>query len=285
MQSALVLAVAFVVNATACTLPDVTVAHHPFDDRVVRTDGGPDIGDANVQLDATDDVDAEPVVPVAGGAGGRSGAGGVEPKDPSQPETAGAGGSGGAAGSAPVAGAAGSTDACNGNTCDAAYPCKPRATGYTCRGQFVDWTPNDSNSSFTVNADRTVFDSRSGLTWQRDLPAIYSGCSGKRIMTGDTCKASEAANYCNTLAISGMGWRLPTKAELESLVDDHSETTAPAIDHDVFPDTPVDGFWSSSALAGSAASGTAQTAWYVNFKDGASGNATVVFAYHVRCVR
>jgi Protein of unknown function (DUF1566) len=117
---------------------------------------------------------------------------------------------------------------------------------YTCRGQFPEWPLVYSASSFSVTGAGTVVDSRTGLEWQRDLPAQYLSCSGMAKMPGDRCAWAEAKSYCMQLSLAGSAWRLPSKAELESLIDDTN--APPAIDTTTFPDMPElqTPFWTST---------------------------------------
>lgn len=159
-------------------------------------------------------------------------------------------------------------NACTGTlVCPAEYPCQDLAEpsqNYTCRGQFADWKPSDSPDTFTENADGTVMDSRNGLLWQQDVDAM-------------TYNFADAQAYCAALSLVGTGWRLPTKAELESIVDFGRSNAA--IDPVAFPATPVAYFWSSSPYAV-----TPGNAWHVNFRDGVSGSGDSD-ENRVRCVR
>jgi hypothetical protein len=142
-----------------------------------------------------------------------------------------------------------------------AYPCTSSASSYTCRGQFAQWAPADSPSSFIANGDGTVTDSRNGLVWQASFPPTYAlPC---RDQTND-CNGPDAASYCDALTLAGPGWRLPTKAELESLID--FGRSNPAIDTAFFPQPvyPSIGgyFWTASAGSGGQ--------WVVDFYDGSS---------------
>lgn len=122
---------------------------------------------------------------------------------------------------------------------------------------------------YTVSAD-TVKDNRTGLVWQRIVDeGLYT--------------QSAAATYCQNLALPG-SWRLPTKEELESLVDD---TQRPAIDLNAFPNTlsqaddgqrPI--YWTSSPLVGQSG-----VAWYIDFALGESSYTSTTTKYRVRCVR
>jgi hypothetical protein len=164
------------------------------------------------------------------------------------------------------------------NVCTADDPCVNLSGCYTCRGQFADWAPADSPATFTVNSNGTVTDSQSGLLWQQTLPATYTGCSGRSSIVGDTCTWAEAGTYCTGLSLAGTGWRLPTKAELESIVDYGRYN--PAIDPTAFPSTPATWFWSTSPYVGSSG-----IAWSVKFFSGSSYDLDATNTYRVRCVR
>lgn len=82
----------------------------------------------------------------------------------------------------------------------------------------------------------------------------------------------DAVQYCAQL---GPSWRLPTVAELLTLVD--VQALSPSIDVKAFPRTPADGFWSSS-LRGDG------YRWTVTFYNGASSFDLVSFKHCVRCV-
>ncbi len=110
----------------------------------------------------------------------------------------------------------------------------------------------------------TVLDSRTGLTWQR-------------ITDGGSYSWERAKSYCHGLALASGGWRLPSKEELELLVEIGKR---PTIDQVTFPDTPPKWFWTSTLLQGS------RLAWYVNFfYGGASYGNELGYIYRVRCVR
>jgi len=160
-------------------------------------------------------------------------------------------------------------NACSGTTvCTVDYPCQVLAPSYTCRGQFPDW-PVSSPSSFIDNGDGTVTDTRSGLLWQQAIGGVYDHFT--------------ASARCSWLSLAGTGWRLPTIAELESIIDD--TRFDPAIDPVAFPNTLGIAFWSSSR-----APGFGDRRWRVDFFDGFSGlvdlndpSATTSLAF--RCVR
>jgi hypothetical protein len=116
-----------------------------------------------------------------------------------------------------------------------------------------------------TTANGTVYDTRTKLTWQQ------------AVLT-DTYTWANAKAYCAGLSLNGVGWRLPTVKELQTIVDD--SRTNPSIDTTAFPSTPADWFWSSSPLAGSSSD-----AWYVNFGNGLTSYLAVSHPNYVRCVR
>jgi hypothetical protein len=167
------------------------------------------------------------------------------------------------------------------NVCDDDHPCVNRTGGnyYYCRGLFPEWDDVGALGPYTTTSE-TVADAKTGLMWQRVLPATYQGCSGMAGGTlADSCTWGEAKNYCANLDLAGFqDWRLPSITELESLIKD--DVINPAIDSVAFPDTPSVEFWTFSPYAG--ASGNA---WGVGFGDGLSGNDLTSNAWRVRCVR
>lgn len=114
------------------------------------------------------------------------------------------------------------------NTCLAdVYPClADDGMGYVCRGQFADWPMPDNSrdggvsQSYDIESVPGVARDRvTGLSWQRQTPNSYAGCTGRQNSPGDLCDFPEAVAYCDGLTLAGLRWRLPTKIELESLLD------------------------------------------------------------------
>jgi hypothetical protein len=161
--------------------------------------------------------------------------------------------------------------------CSADYVCRSKDMTYVCRGQFADW-PMPSTSTGAKAApsymptDETVQDAVTGLTWQRNLPATYAGCSG-------TCTWQKAKAYCEGLVLEGADdWRLPTMIELVSILDDNA--VMPSIDAAAFPNTASDNFWSASPNAGDVSQ-----AWGVGFAAFQILARPTTDSLHVRCVR
>ena len=185
----------------------------------------------------------------------------------------GAGGHGGTDVSAGGDGGDSGDSACTSDdVCPSGYPRQELGSGVTCRGQFADWKPSDSPTTFVDNLDGTVADTRSGLLWQQTVEA-------------GSYTWAEANEYCAELPLAGTSWRVPTEAELQSIVDFGRHS--PAIDPVAFPGTP-DGtapegtsqswFWSSSRGSNSG------SLWIVTFDRGLSFEDTATSHRHVRCV-
>lgn len=214
------------------------------------------------------------------GAGGHTAAGGTSGGTKSSVPVGGARGEDNSDASAP----AGSGDVCSQSVCTPEYPCEELESGYTCRGQFADWSPTYSRSFFEASGG-IVKDSRNGLVWQQMVPSVYTPtCSqpyGAIDLTpGSACTWQEAKAYCESLSLAGGGWRLPTRAELESLLDE--SRSGPSIDTEVFPDTPPQVFWSSSTRG---ASPRGDTAWHIHFNTGYADFEVKTNGRRVRCVR
>ena len=153
------------------------------------------------------------------------------------------------------------------NVCTLDYPCQQTpSSGYTCRGLFPEWQHVDSRGPYTA-AGGIVTDAKTGLRWQEAVDT-------------NTYSWPAAKTHCADLALDGGGWRLPTKAELESIVND--SVLAPTIDVSSFPNTPEGPFWTSSPSVRLPGSG-----WLVLFSsagsDDASGGPST--SVYVRCVR
>ena len=123
---------------------------------------------------------------------------------------------------------------------------------------------------YTVATD-TVKDNKTGLTWQRAVPATRYPWA-------------DAKTYCSSLNLGGYasGWRLPTKRELETLIDHRSDYGYPTIDTTAFPGTPQDVFWTSTPFAG-----VSSKAWCVSFQStwGTALGSDSAGSLYVRCVR
>jgi hypothetical protein len=115
------------------------------------------------------------------------------------------------------------------------------AISQTCLPSIAPTTPT---SNFVVNADGTVTDQTFKLTWMR--------CSLGQLWEVDTCvgDASEL-NWQQALQTAHgyefankKGWRLPNIKELATITE--RSCVRPAINEELFPNTPSDDFWTST---------------------------------------
>ncbi|MFT4938363.1 MAG: hypothetical protein ACI88A_001390 [Paraglaciecola sp.] len=115
------------------------------------------------------------------------------------------------------------------------------AISQTCLSSIVPTTPT---SNFVINTDGTVTDVMFKLTWMR--------CSLGQNWVMDTCvgDASEL-NWQQALqAAHGYefankkGWRVPNIKELATITE--RSCVRPAINEELFPNTPSDDFWTST---------------------------------------
>jgi hypothetical protein len=121
---------------------------------------------------------------------------------------------------------------------------------------------------FTDLGDGTVRDNATGLVWQQTF-------------SPSTQSQAASVDYCTRLTVPrGGGWRLPTVAELQTIVDE--TRSDPAIDSSYFPRTPSERFWSATPLAGQPPS----YGWSVAFSCGFAGFSDVPDdVARARCVR
>jgi formylglycine-generating enzyme required for sulfatase activity len=115
-----------------------------------------------------------------------------------------------------------------------------------------------------MQSQSTWIDPQTGLEWQIDSPGI---------MTWD-----EAMAYADGLSLNGSDdWRMPTCAEIESLLD--RSVYRPQMRKEVpFRDTRS--YWTSSTLGGKL-----NSAWMVMFDGAYVLSYFKTNAYHVRCIR
>lgn len=89
----------------------------------------------------------------------------------------------------------------------------------------LDWTKR-----FIVSPRGTVYDKDTNLTWQQSTPT-------------ERVTQAAAIEYCKKLRFDGGGWRLPTRAEMETIAD--RRLIVPDSENP-FPLADEDGFWTSS---------------------------------------
>ncbi len=131
--------------------------------------------------------------------------------------------------------------------------------------------PSDASAPagrYTIS-NGTVYDTKTKLTWQQTISTTpYTW--------------SDAQSYCTPLNLDGTAWRVPSLKELMTLVDfsvPPGSGTA-TVDATAFPNTPADGFWSSTPVAENSS-----VAWIVDFSYGRMDYRAVGANNDVRCVR
>ena len=91
-----------------------------------------------------------------------------------------------------------------------------------------------------------------GETWQISTNLIWMRCAYGQTWDGDSCSGeAEPLTWLQALELSrafssngSNAWRLPNVKELSSIVE--RACLRPAINAEVFPNTPSDNFWSST---------------------------------------
>ncbi len=152
------------------------------------------------------------------------------------------------------------------DTCSAGYFCVATNGGNVCVADFDTWPPiPDSHpaSDFAEYADH-VTDLRTGLSWAKTSLPATDWATALTVCTSQTTAGST-------------DWRLPTRAELLSLLDLTQANPASSAPNFNLPDQ-----WSHWSAVPSLSGG----AWGVSFGDGHVGiDGVLTHAYHVRCVR
>ena len=141
---------------------------------------------------------------------------------------------------------------------------KGRKLNIRCVRGEAPW-PFDPSDRLEADTEQIVKDTHFGYLWQK-------------ADDGTPRKGKDAAAYCESLELDGVtGWRLPTVAELLTLVDYNN--FKPASSTEIIAAEPVY-YWTGSAAARSP-----KFSWFVHFSLGASSTARRTEAYAVRCVK
>lgn len=136
----------------------------------------------------------------------------------------------------------------------------------------------------SYSKEECVKDNLTGLTWEGKPTTGLRAAANTYTNYGDN-RAGDASAYVaavNATALCGYtDWRLPTKAELQSLVDYSMASPGPMIDGAWFPNTQSYVYWTGTGYAGHSG-----YAWDVDFYHGdVLGNDRYDGRNHVRLVR
>ncbi len=151
-----------------------------------------------------------------------------------------------------------------------------------CQGGTGEDEPTTPDTDFELPRDGTVIHDSTNLQWaQCALGQRWSRdfCTGQATsMSWDEANmAVDELNQNGDLA-GYTDWRLPSREELETIVELCRE--APAINENIFPNTPWAGFWSSSLDTEEE-----DHAWFVGFYYGLAFEYSRESSYRVRPVR
>lgn len=140
-----------------------------------------------------------------------------------------------------------------------------------CFSDLVETTP--SSDFTTLDGGAVVRHRLTGLEWRR--------CPEGMDWTGTNCSGLPGLySWQGALLRADLasGWRLPNVNEFRSIVERCRRN--PAVNPQVFPDTPWSGFWSASPWPGFTGG-----AWDVGFGSGGDGWSAKHLERHVRLVR
>jgi serine/threonine protein kinase len=131
------------------------------------------------------------------------------------------------------------------------------------------------NGRYLDNGDGTVIDEYTGLHWMRfSLGQQWQGESIAGVPEEHLWESAfDAAARCTFAGYAD--WRLPTKEELLSIVEEGGK---PTINPIAFPATPASWYWTSSTTFQG-------DVWLVYFHFGSSGRGAAGLEYYVRLVR
>lgn len=152
-----------------------------------------------------------------------------------------------------------------------------------CQADVGENRATTPDADFQRLSDGTVTQQRSALQWSQcalGQQANNRFCEGRATaMTWQEANAAVSELNTNGGMAGFSDWRLPTRAELETIVERCRE--APAINENIFPNTPWAGFWSSSVEDVD----DDDQAWFVGFYRGLSYPFDKSASYRVRVVR
>jgi len=130
------------------------------------------------------------------------------------------------------------------------------------------------------NGNGTITDSTNGLLWAKcsldgggAILPYASNCTG----TVGTITWQNALQNCTNLVFANRSWRLPSLAELTSIID--MTQTGTTLNQTIFPATLAGIYWTSTTSSFSFVN-----AMFNNFAGGSSSSGAKASVYSVRCV-
>jgi hypothetical protein len=137
------------------------------------------------------------------------------------------------------------------------------------------------SNRYSDQGDGTVLDTQTGLHWMRfALGQTWDGkvniSEAKRYTWQETFNAADSFNQAGGFA-GYQDWRVPSIDELKTIIERNKK---PAINHAMFPATPLSLFWSSTAAVNMV-----QSAWAVYFYGGSAYWYGKTSYYYLRLVR
>lgn len=115
-----------------------------------------------------------------------------------------------------------------------------------------------------------VKDNLTGLVWEGKTTTGDRASSNSYTNYGDS-RSADASAYVTTVNAAKLcgysNWRLPTRDELQALLDYSVASPEPTVDAAWLPNTGASAYWTSSSYLGSSAK-----AWSVNFANGFVSN-------------
>jgi hypothetical protein len=134
---------------------------------------------------------------------------------------------------------------------------------------------------YSDQGDNTIVDTKTNLHWMRfALGQTWNGktnlTEAKRYTWQEALDVTDAFNQASGFA-GYQDWRVPNIDELKTIVERNKK---PAINHSMFPATPLSMFWSSTSAAN-----VSHSAWAVYFYGGSAYWYGKTSYYFVRLVR
>ncbi len=130
-------------------------------------------------------------------------------------------------------------------------------------------------SHYKDNGNGTVLDTRTNLVWQKcSKGQDAKTCSGE----AEEIRWDKALQYCKSLKLAGRSWRLPSRGEMFSILEEVQNKEDRYIDPKAFPHT-APFYWTSTEVDVDH-----DLAWAVYFGNGNVGSGYKTSTYYVRCV-